>query len=94
MTTLADGTSRIVFERATGRLQATALDGSARQDLGDLPAGQRLVPADDRSASGAAVPAGWVTLAEGGRVAPDRAHATVVRRIPYGRTVELGEVTR
>jgi hypothetical protein len=94
MTTLADGTSRVVFERGAARLRAMGPDGSAAQDLADLRDGHRLVPADDRSGSGAAVPPGWIALAHGGRIAPDRARATVIRHIPDGRTVELGEVSR
>jgi hypothetical protein len=92
MTTMADGTSRVVFERGATRLRAMALDGGAAQNVGELRDGERLVAAEDRSGSGAAVPPGWISLAEGGRVAPDRPRATVIRHIPDGRTVELGEV--
>lgn len=70
---LPDGTSRVVLESGPGgrRVRSVSLDGRAATDLGPLPAGQRLVPADGSSASAAALPAGRVALGIGGRVPSD-----------------------
>lgn len=97
MTTVADGSARVVVEVIAGAgrtLASIRPDGRSSEDLGPLPAGQRLVPSGGRAASGLAVPPGWVALGRDGRVAADGGRSTIALDIDGHRVVSLAEVPR
>lgn len=95
MTTLVDGTARVVLETGPGgrSLRASSLDGRATEPVGTAPDGRRLVPSDGRGGA-LALPPGWIAFGVEGRLPLDGAGFTRVRDLTGGRTVDLAEVPR
>jgi hypothetical protein len=93
----SDGT-RLVHEAGLGserRLRSVAPEGEGALDLGRIPDGLRLHPSSVRADAATSLPAGWVLLAQDGRLPSDPADdRPQLRHVPDGSTVPLDEALR
>ena len=93
----ADG-PRLIHEAGSGndrRLRSVAPSGEAVLDLGLVPDDLRLHPSNVRANAATNLPAGWVLLAEDGRLPADPADdRPQFRHVPDGSTVPLDEALR
>ena len=76
-------------------LRAVALDGTSTVELGRLPGNFRLQAGPSAAEAATRTPSGWVLLSPDARL-PVNGPAGVVllRHVPDGATVQLGEVVR
>lgn len=90
----AGGRHVLVFERdPDGRaLASIGVDGSAERDIPVDRAGRRLVGSPAWAGGAAEVPAGWIAFGPDGRLPLAGPVGAVLRRVPDGLTVPLGEV--
>lgn len=94
MTTLADGSSRVVMEVGRGgrQLRSVSPDGRQATELGPQPEGWRLVPSG-RAVTAVALPPGWVAFGASGRTTGGAADG-FARDIVGGSAVPFDEVPR
>ncbi len=93
----ADG-PRLIHEVGAGtarRLRSVALGGEGALDLGLVPEALRLHPAAIQADAATSLPAGWVLLADDGRLPADpTTDRPQFRHVPDGSTVPLDEALR
>lgn len=83
------------FDASEIGLRAVAMDGSSAVDLGRLPGNFRLHAGSSVAEAATLVPPGWVLLSPDARLPVDGpAGAVLLRHVPDGATVQLGEVVR
>jgi hypothetical protein len=84
----------VIFERdPDGQAVASiGVDGSAERDMPADPAGRRLVGTPTWAGGAAEVPVGWIAFGPDGRLPIAGPVVAVLRRVPDGHTVPLGEV--
>jgi hypothetical protein len=89
-----DGRQVVVFEGdPDGRTVASiGVDGSAEREMPADRAGRRLVGPPAWAGGAAEVPAGWIAFSPDGRLPVAGPVSAVLRHVPDGRTVPLGEV--
>jgi hypothetical protein len=83
------------FDTSEIGLRAMALDGSSAIDLGRLPGDFRLQAGPSAADAATRTPSGWVLLSPDARIPVNGpTGAVLLRHVPDGATVQLGEVIR
>ncbi len=83
------------FDASGIALRAVAFDGSSAIDLGRLPGNVRLHAGSSAAEAATQVPSSWVLLSPDARLPVNGpAGAALLRHVPDGATVQLGEVVR